>query len=90
MVTTSYPLRLLSLFSQTLNVVFLNGHPDESISARSYRLGTLEGNPQWERARKTIDFLFSPFERDHTKNAFLSDYFHAKEYVIYTEDIPVA
>jgi hypothetical protein len=56
--------------SQLLNVSLLPNHENttanESISGRSYRCG-------WKKTQKTIDFLFSPFEREHCKKAHESD-----------------
>lgn len=62
--------------SQLLNVLLLPRHKDtdanESISGRSYRCG-------WDRARKVIDFVFSPFEKDHCRKAFESDVLRAEK-----------
>lgn len=49
--------------------VLLFGSADETISARSYRKGELEGSKGWKVMRKFVDTLFW-FEKDHTKNAY--------------------
>jgi hypothetical protein len=69
-----------TLISQTANVWFFNGNPDESISARSYREGFLNNDAGWERRRKYIDWLAKPFETDHCHKAYLTDLFHAETY----------
>lgn len=56
--------------SQLLNVAFLPAHhdtnPNESISGRAHRCG-------WRRTERLIDWLFSPFEREHCRRAYLND-----------------
>lgn len=58
-------IRIGDALSQLANAVFLNGDPNESISGRSYRCG-------W-RVMFFIDALFSPFESQHCKRAYLND-----------------
>ena len=57
-------------FSQLLNVTFLPNHDDttanESISGRAHRRG-------WVRTERFIDWLFSPFEKDHCRLAYEAD-----------------
>lgn len=66
--------------SQMANAIFLGGEANESISGRSFR-------EPWPRAKKIIDILFSPFQKDHCKEAFLKDLHRARELVKrYTED----
>lgn len=56
--------------SQLANVLLLPGHTytnaNESISGRAHRMG-------WKRAEKFIDFLFSPWEKDHCMRANMKD-----------------
>ena len=59
-----------TIISQALNVILLNGHPDESISARSYRTET-----RW--AVKLIDKVFG---EGHCYRAYLTDVEHARVY----------
>lgn len=68
-----YIVRVGDLASQALNTVALMGTPDESTSGRSYRQGTLEGCPRWQRAQRFIDWLFSPWEKEHCKKAYNAD-----------------
>lgn len=58
---------LLSL-DQFGNVLLL-GSADETISARSYRKGTLEGKRGWRWMQKFVDTLFW-FEPNHTEKAY--------------------
>ncbi len=83
MVRQQWYRRVLSITSQTLNVWFLNGHPDESISARAFRRGHLEVDYKWARVQRAIDRLFSPFEKDHCKGAFMTDLLRSLDYVDY-------
>lgn len=59
---------LLLWVDQGGNVVLL-GSPDETISARSYREGVLNGKRSWAAMRWFVDKLFW-FEPDHTKAAY--------------------
>lgn len=56
--------------SQLGNVLLLPRHlettANESISGRSFRCG-------WTTAQKFIDFLFSPFEKEHCRMADIYD-----------------
>lgn len=57
-----YLIRVGSAMSQLANVVFLNGHPNESISGRSWRR-------QW-RIRPVIDAVLG---KNHCRLAYLQD-----------------
>lgn len=57
-------IRVLSALSQLANAVFLNGHPNESISGRSYR-------ENW-KIRHVIDTLLW-FDEDHCMNSHLNE-----------------
>jgi len=60
--------RMGSCISQVCNVIFFNGHPDESISARSHRTKSVA---EWY-----IDGIFG---KGHCKKAYETDINHAKE-----------
>lgn len=59
---------LLLSIDQTGNV-FLMGSADETISARSYREGELNGKKHWKAMQWFVDKLFW-FEPGHTKKAY--------------------
>ena len=63
----------LSQFGNTL----IGGNPDESLSSRSYRRGTLEGNKNWRTFGKFIDWLFFK-EDNHIKNSYYRDLKYAE------------
>jgi hypothetical protein len=54
---------VLSSFSRTFNVFFLNGRDLESTSARSYR-------EPWPKAIRFIDKLLWIYESDHCRKAW--------------------
>ena len=56
--------RILNAVSQLCNVVLLNGHPNESISGRSYR-------ENW-KLRHVIDAILW-FDEDHCMNSHLNE-----------------
>ncbi len=58
-----------TIISQALNVIFLNGHPDESISARSYRTKT-----KW-----AISLIEKVFTTGHCERAYETDLAHARK-----------
>ena len=62
--------------SQLGNTI-LGGHPDESISARSYRRQMYW---HWNTVRFLANILFF-WDRDHCLKAYLSDHVHAKQLV---------
>jgi hypothetical protein len=64
----SYGLRVLIAIDQLLNVVFLNGSPDHTISGRvGYKALTTQ-KKGWLIAEKAINTLFF-FEKDHCYNS---------------------
>lgn len=63
---------LLSAFSQLFNVIFLLGHPNESISGRSYR-------EDWA-SMKWINRLFF-WQVNHCKSAYTNDLKWSKNYL---------
>lgn len=68
-----YLIRAGDSLSQTFNTIVLNGEPDESTSARSYRRGVLEGSKPWKMLMRIIDLGFSPWESKHCRNAYYAD-----------------
>lgn len=60
--------------SQFFNVLIFNGDPNDSISGDAYRLNR-------PHLRAFIDWLFSPFEKDHCRAAYLNDLGKAKRLV---------
>ena len=73
--TTPRYIKVGDALSQLLNVLLLPKHKyttaNESISGRAYRC-------RWTRTQKLIDWIFSPFEKDHCRKAFESDLVRAK------------
>jgi hypothetical protein len=65
-----YLMRVGSALSQLANVMFLGGHPNESISGRSYREG-------W-RIRPWIDAVLG---KHHCRDAYLADAAWADSYL---------
>jgi len=65
-------------FSQLLNVALLPNHTlttaNESISGRAHRCG-------WKRTERFIDWLFSPWERDHCFMSHNADLQRAEQFL---------
>lgn len=61
----NYLVRVGNAVSQLLNTVFLNGHPNESISGRSHREG-------WTVVERVIDTIFF-FDLEHCKNSHINE-----------------
>lgn len=61
---SNYFIRVGDALSQFLNTI-LGGHPNESLSGRSYRQGLY--------TEKIINLLFSHFETEHCKKAYEND-----------------
>ena len=68
-----YLCRVGHALSVLANVVFLNGKPNESVSARCYREG-------WEKAEEALDDLFW-FDKNHCYNAHINERVWAREIV---------
>lgn len=62
-------IRIGDALSQLLNVLLLNGHPNESLSGRAWRTQSV-----WY---KVIDLLFW-FDANHCKSAYNNDIEYAK------------
>jgi hypothetical protein len=67
-----YIKNIVSASSQWCNVVFFLGHPNESISGRSYR-------KSWQ-AKKFINAVFF-WQVDHCKSAYTNDLKWAQAYI---------
>ena len=74
-----YLYRVLDATSQLLNVLFLNGLPNESISGRAYR-------SEWPAQKWINNLVF--WEPDHCYWAYLTDLERARE-IIKQPDLPV-
>lgn len=72
-----YLVRIGNAISQLLNVALLNGHPNESISGRSYREG-------W-KIRKVIDFIFW-FDPEHCLNSHLNERVWCRTIMTHTDN----
>lgn len=59
-------IRLGDAISQFLNVLIFGGDSNHSVSGDAYRF-------KRERLRRFIDFIFSPFEKDHCYKAHMHD-----------------
>lgn len=66
MILIAYLIRLGDALSQFLNVLIFGGDSNHSISGDAWRF-----KREW--LRKTIDFVFRPFEKDHCYKAHLHD-----------------
>ena len=70
---TNYLIRVLSALSQLVNASFLNGHPNESVSGRSYREG-------WAIERWIDTFFLYVFSQpNHCMDAHLNEKVWARE-----------
>lgn len=56
--------------SQLCNVIFLNGHPNESMSGRAWRTQS-----RWYKVIDTILW----FDKDHCKTAYYNDLKYAEQ-----------
>ncbi len=72
---TSRLYKIGDALSQLVNVALLPMHQEttanESISGRAYRRG-------WRRTEAVINWLFSPWEQDHCRNAYEADRLRAE------------
>jgi hypothetical protein len=69
----NYLIRIGDALSQLLNVVFLNGHPNESLSGRAWRSRSV-----WY---KVIDILLW-FDKKHCESAYYNDIKYARDLLI--------
>ena len=66
----TYAVRVLIGFDQFVNTL-LGGHPNETISARAWRRGSIESHPKWDGFRRVIDAVASPFELNHCEDSYI-------------------
>jgi hypothetical protein len=57
--------RVGNVISQSINTIFLNGHPDECLSGRAYRTQT-----KW--AIEVIDLIFF-WDHKHCRSSYFND-----------------
>lgn len=65
----SYLTRVAAWLSQGINCIFLNGSPDQTVSARSY---VNRSNSLWGMMYFTINTLFF-WQEDHCKESHTAD-----------------
>lgn len=65
-----YILRVLISFDQFANAV-AGGYPNETLSARAWRKGRIEGNLFWRCMQEFTDFVFVPFHPGHCEASYL-------------------
>ena len=74
--TTPRLIKVGDALSQLINVALLPRHHEttanESISGRAYRCG-------WKKTQHFIDFVFTPFERNHCRLSHEADLKRAKD-----------
>jgi len=70
----NYIYRTLIAIDQLLNVVICNGEPDETMSSAAYRME--QQGRFWGFMRPVIDFLFTPFEKNHCQSSFEAEVMH--------------
>lgn len=71
-----YLLNVLIAFDQPINTL-IGGYPDETLSASAW-LGEQQGRIIPKIMRPVIDFLFLPFESDHCRRAYESEFNHTQ------------
>lgn len=69
--------RLWAACSQLTNVVWFNGSPNETVSARCYRQGVLNGNPGWYRLYLIVNAL-AFWQSNHCRGAYHTDVLFAR------------
>lgn len=74
---TPWWIRVGDALSQFVNVLVLNGHPNESLSGRAWRV-----NSRW---RFLIDAVLW-FDPDHCETAYLNDLAYAKTLISEDQD----
>lgn len=67
-----YFIKVGDAFSQLLNVILLNGHPNESLSGRAWRT-----NSNWYIVIDTLLW----FDKNHCQVAYLNDLNYSKELI---------
>jgi hypothetical protein len=69
----TYWKRLAIAVDQFLNTL-MGGYPDETLSARAHRRGTLEGSTKWRGFERVFDLMFF-WEQNpgHCQRSFISE-----------------
>ena len=75
--------RFAAWLSQGANLILFSGSPDETISGRSFRMGTLLGFPKWQRRQRMIDRIFG---EGHCAASHAADVAFAKEILKLNKD----
>ena len=70
----SYLTRVAAWLSQGINCIFLNGSPDQTVSARSY---VNRSNSLWGMLYFTINTIFF-WQEDHCRDSYEADVLFAK------------
>lgn len=61
--------RIAAWLSQGINVLFLYGHQDQTVSSRLY---SNRNKKYWNAARKTVNFVFF-WQEDHCYKSYKAD-----------------
>lgn len=69
----NYLIKMGDALSQLLNVLLLNGHPNESLSGCAWRTKSV-----WYKVIDTILW----FDKDHCKTAYLNDLEYARNLIM--------
>ena len=75
--------RIAAWFSQGINVIFLKGHQNQTVSARSYV--NKDHSKGWNRTYTIFNKVFF-FQDDHCYRSHLRDIKWSKEYFIYHQN----
>lgn len=70
---TTQLVRISAWISQGVNVIFLGGHEDETISARAYQN---KSDPKWSTVYNILNRVFF-WQDDHCQVSHYSDYLRA-------------
>lgn len=71
----TFPHNVFVWFSQTVNVWILNGHPDETVSARAHRQ---QDKCRWRIVRQVTNSLFF-WQQDHCYTSYAQDVHRAQK-----------
>lgn len=87
----TYALRVLIGLDQFVNTI-AGGYPNETLSARAWRKGSIEGNGAWKAFQQLTDTLFYPLQSNHCKQSYIHFQKPTKTcgvyYPIYSEPMP--
>jgi len=73
-----YGLRVGNAISQLINTLVGGDNPNESVSGRAWRERRRFG---WKQTRIVIDFLFSPFHKNHCQTSARNDVRRARSLI---------